>query len=155
MVLTYGFIGKINYTLKDNSGCILEYKKEIEFLFGVDDTLSEALSYIENMKIGEIRSFIVPKEVAFGDINSELIVTIPKKHIDNFDKHQIGGYLLATEDSTDELSGIIIDKNDEYIVVDFNHPFAGKEIYYKVELLSIRRATDYEIDGKIKIFKNR
>ncbi|MBN2695632.1 FKBP-type peptidyl-prolyl cis-trans isomerase [bacterium] len=155
MLLTFNCIAKVNYTMRDDNGDILENKKNVELFFGIDNVLSETLSHIENMKIGEVRSFILQKNDAFGDVNSELIVSIPKKHIDNFDFYEIGTYLSVGEDDFyDNLSGIVIAKDSESLTVDFNHPFAGKTIYYTIELLSIRKATDFEMENRISL-KNR
>lgn len=91
-----------------------------------------------DMEVGEIRSVVVPPEDGFGLHDPRGVSAYPRVFID-------GGSRLRKGDVfawTNPVSGMAVpvkcvDADETSVVIDFNHPFAGKELTYRLELVSL------------------
>ena len=92
---------------------------------------------IEGMKAGEQGRFVIAN--GFGEWNED--------SVQHFPRHQFGEQLLEpgmvmhfADASGAELPGIIKDLPEGIVVVDFNHPLAGRELVFSVDILRVMDA---------------
>lgn len=93
---------------------------------------------IYDMEIGEQRDVIIPPDKAYGDHDPAGVVKYLRSFLaDGFDLHV--GDLVAWEHpvSHQMVPVCVVEENDYEVVIDFNHPFAGKELAYWIELVDI------------------
>lgn len=94
------------------------------------------------LNVGDRETFHVPAEKAFGPHLED--------NIQNFKRHQFGvdivlepGVVVSFADASGaELPGVVSRLDGDYVVVDFNHPLAGKDITFMVSILSIAEAPE-------------
>ena len=79
---------------------------------------------------------ITAKE-AYGEIRNELIQEVPKKHIPDDLKPEVGMKLVSKTPDGNEIPLIVTEIKEESIVVDANHPLAGQELTFEVKLVEI------------------
>ena len=120
------------------------------FLFGVSGLPEKFEEKIEGLKVGDKFDFSVESDDAYGDFDDESIVNIPLEvfKIDNkFDseKFKVGAVIPMSDESGHTMRGKILEVNSEDIKMDFNHPLAGKDLYFTGEVVSIRNATAEEL----------
>jgi FKBP-type peptidyl-prolyl cis-trans isomerase SlpA len=79
--------------------------------------------------------FLVPPEKAFGQHNEQNVQAVA---MDNFDELEIEiGAMFSFQNGDGELPGVIADIVDGEVMVDFNHPLAGKNIVFKVNIIGV------------------
>jgi FKBP-type peptidyl-prolyl cis-trans isomerase SlyD len=145
----------MTYTLKEeneNGNLIQEVDKNRPFvyLFNMGGLLPAFKANLQGLKVGDNFSFILKKEDAYGIPEEENVIRLDKQifEIDGkFDDANIRpGALVPMEDEQGfPLTGRILEVADEGVLVDFNHPLAGLDLYFEGEILDVREATVEEI----------
>lgn len=81
------------------------------------------------------REFVVPPEKAFGQHNEQ---NLQRVAMDNFADLEIEpGAMFSFQNGDGELPGVITEILDGEVMVDFNHPLAGKNIIFQVKILDV------------------
>lgn len=145
----------ISYTLTENNSTdiIEQVKKEDPFLFllGAGNLLEKFEENITNLSIGDPFDFILQAEEAYGLIDQNAIVNVPVnvfivngKFME--DLVQVGKPVTLQDQEGNPLIGTVLERGLEHVRIDFNHPMAGKSLRFVGEVVSIRKATDEELD---------
>ncbi len=131
----------IEKTNNDNS-----YK----FISGLGFTLDFFEKQLINLEQNDTFNFIIPVEEAYGEYVQEHILELSKDlFIRNgiFDTDVIypGAVLPMMNEDGNHLQGIVKEVRHNVVIMDFNHPLAGKALHFKGKILSKRLATNEEI----------
>lgn len=81
---------------------------------------------------------------AYGQREDGFVQTVPKAMFEGIEDLAVGSQLRATTDDGEQ-TVIVIDVQDDEITVDGNHPLAGIDLKFDVEILEVREATEEEI----------
>ena len=146
----------MTYTLKENNanGSIIQTVEEdrpFVYLFGMGGLLPAFKENLEGLKKGDTFDFVLAKEDAYGVPSSDNILKLEKKIFEvdgKFDEEIIKvGEIIPMEDQEgNPLSGKIKEIGDDYVVVDFNHPLAGMDLFFEGKIIDIRDATKEELE---------
>ena len=134
----------INFTLSLTDGTVVDSTTETEPLnFEIGDgCLIEGLEQVlYGMKVGDKQSVSLDAREAFGYPDEENIHTMERAEFADDIELQIGNIIGFSIPSGDEIPGTIKEVTDKEVVVDFNHPLAGRDIIFDVEVLEIKPAT--------------
>ncbi|MFT7485991.1 MAG: FKBP-type peptidyl-prolyl cis-trans isomerase SlyD [Candidatus Paceibacteria bacterium] len=159
MNISEGSLVEINYTLEIEGGEVVESSTEegpLQYLHGggeIPDRLEEALL---GKSIGDKLELTLAPEDAFGDYDLEALTTVPRSEFpedaelekDTWIQVEVmsdDGELL---DGENELEMRVAEVSDDSVVLDANHPLAGKTITYKVEVRELRMATEADLDDR-------
>jgi FKBP-type peptidyl-prolyl cis-trans isomerase 2 len=127
---------KFNYTLRVG-GEIVDQSKEapLEYVHGEGGIIPGLQDGMKGMKQGEKKVIRVAADRAYGNIHPEAIVEVPK---DRFPQEvTLGMPVGAKSPEGQSYQGRVVDIRPETILVDFNHPLAGKELEFDIEVVSI------------------
>lgn len=109
------------------------------FVFGDGSLLPGFEQAILGLEAGAQGRFVLTAEQGFGEWNED--------NVQHFPRHQFGEQLLEpgmvmnfSDASGAELPGVIKDLPDGVVVVDFNHPLAGRELVFEVDVLRVQDA---------------
>lgn len=91
------------------------------------------------MKIGETKTIQLEPTEAFGQHIDDLLMSISKDRINPDVDMSLGNILTIDIADGKKLKGVIIDDSDDSIVVDFNHPYAGKKVTITCTIRSIEK----------------
>ena len=137
---------KMHYSVLDSEGNLIDssYESEpLEFLHG-SKYLIEGL---ENALVGKQAKDTFEVEVkaddAYGPRIDGLVQQVGLEMFEGFEV-ELGMQLRATTDDGEQ-TVIVIEKTDEFVVIDGNHPLAGIDLKFDVEILDVRAATAEEI----------
>jgi len=86
---------------------------------------------------GEIVNINVNPEDMYGEVKDDSTFKIPKSEIPENVDTEIGSFLLTKTESGKEITMRIINEIEGDLIVDLNHPLAGKKLTYKVEIIEI------------------
>ncbi|HHW52298.1 MAG TPA: peptidylprolyl isomerase [Acinetobacter towneri] len=90
------------------------------------------------LRAGDRRTVSLPPEEAFGSWNPENVQTFDTV---KFEQHPVEGHMIEFEDKAKQsLYGVVKSVNDDVTEVDFNHPLAGKNITFEVEIFRVTPA---------------
>ena len=105
------------------------------FTVGDGNLLPGFESTLIGLEDGDEREFTIPPEEAFGQHNPQNVQRVDRS---NFDQQELEvGAMFSFQNGDGELPGVIIEFEDEEILVDFNHPLAGKNIIFQVKIMDI------------------
>lgn len=94
---------------------------------------------IFGLKAGDRRSVLIPSADAFGDWQPGNVQTFERHRF--IDTELAVGLIVSFADkSKSELPGVVKELHDETVVVDFNHPLAGRDLLFEVDIISVRDA---------------
>ena len=139
--------------LKGFEGEIVEEtpeEKPLEFIFGTGRMLQMFEEKLEGLKAGDNFSFKLTSDEAYGDVNPEAKVEIPKNIFEvdgKIDEEliKVGNMVPMQDAQGNRLNGIVLDVNDENVTMDFNHPLAGDVLYFAGSVLEVREASESEM----------
>lgn len=104
---------------------------------GLEDALTDH-------QVGDKFEVAVDSEQAYGKRHDEYVQTVPKNLFEGIDELAVGTQLRAATDDGEQ-TVIVIDVQDDEITVDGNHPLAGIDLKFDVEILEVRQATEDEL----------
>jgi|TARA_B110000285_G_C14797435_1_gene455841 FKBP-type peptidyl-prolyl cis-trans isomerase SlpA len=105
------------------------------FTVGDGNLLPGFESTLIGLENGDEREFTIPPEEAFGQHNPQNVQRVDRS---NFDQQELEvGAMFSFQNGDGELPGVIVEFEDEEILVDFNHPLAGKNIIFQVKIMDI------------------
>lgn len=152
-MITKNKVVSVSYELRtEPAGEILETAgadQPLEFICGQGQTLEYFEMNLLDKKAGDQFDFKIPAIHAYGELNEDMVVDLPKdifKEVEPRDM-QVGNVLPMMDSIGRRLQGKIISIGEEEVRVDFNHPLAGKDLYFKGEVLGVRDATDEELEA--------
>jgi FKBP-type peptidyl-prolyl cis-trans isomerase SlyD len=138
----------IHYTLTSDAGEILDSSIErapLEFIQGMGNIIPGLERELDGKKSGEKFNVRLNPENGYGLVNSDMIQTVPMEHFKNIKDLQVGmrfQFNTATG-ATTILRAIEITPDN--VILDGNHPLAGQHLNFAVEVLSVRAATEEEL----------
>lgn len=112
-------------------------KKPATFVFGDGNLLSGFENKLLGMKKGERKQFTVSPEEAFGQPNPANVQNFKRSDFDPAMELYEGLMISFADASKAELPGVVARFDANEVVVDFNHPLAGRVIYFDVEILDV------------------
>lgn len=145
----------LRYELRegDSQGELMEVMNAhypFEFLFGNGNLLPAFEKMIYALSPGDQFEFVLNCEEAYGMPSEDNVVNIPKSAflIDGTIPEgmlQINQQLTVKDDQGDTHTGRVLEYDDQFVRMDFNHFMAGKDLHFKGAVLSVRKATVDEI----------
>jgi FKBP-type peptidyl-prolyl cis-trans isomerase SlyD len=136
-----------NYTLKDESGNILDStndKEPFSFLKGSNQILPKLEEALDEMIIGSKKDVKIPANEAYGDYSNEAIQNVKKEQFPEGAELNVGTRYVANSPDGKQMPFVITEVKENDVTVDFNHPLAGKDLEFQVELIDKRDATPEE-----------
>lgn len=135
-----------HYTLRDPAGRLLDTSRGGEpmpFLEGAGQIIEGLEEPLLTMAAGEKRTVVVPPERAYGLREADLVQQVPKAHLPATDV-KIGDQFQTGPDRQAPVVTVMAIEGDE-VLLDANHPLAGQELHFEVELVAVRAATAAEL----------
>ncbi len=156
MKITDGLLVELDYVLKLDDGTVVENSTEegpLVYLHGNEELpakLEETLA--GSAKGAELELTLSPAD-AFGDYDVEALTTVPRAQfppdagIEPEMWIQVAVELEGEEGPSGEfeLYMRVVEVNDETVVLDANHPLAGKTVLYSVKVREVREPTEEEV----------
>ena len=131
---------KIHYTGTLEDGTVFDTSEGVEpleFTLGVGSMIPGFEQAVYGMKIGQSKTVAIPADEAYGLHNDDLLIVLNRDQLPAGSDPEVGQVLqLQTEDGR-ILTATITEVFVEAIIVDANHPLAGKDLIFEIELVEI------------------
>lgn len=132
---------KVHYTGKLGNGEVFDSsvdREPMEFQVGKGQLIPGFEKGIVDMKVNEKKTIVIPSEEAYGAPREELVQEVPNDRLPPEIKPEVGMGLVSTTPEGQEIQLVVKEVKDEAIVVDGNHPLAGQELTFDVEVIEIK-----------------
>ncbi len=135
-----------HYSVMDTHGEVLDTSSDSEplsFLEGTGQIIPGLESAIKNLKVGDKKDIQVKADDAYGARDEELVVEVTRDDLPHADIAVGDVFQGGSEDEPQILTVVAL--NDTHVTLDGNHPLAGKDLKFSVEMVAIRPATADEL----------
>ncbi|WP_020410265.1 FKBP-type peptidyl-prolyl cis-trans isomerase [Hahella ganghwensis] len=140
----------LNFELRLESGEVVDStfnKAPGSFEFG-DGTLPAGFEELmRGMGVGERKVFEVKPEHGFGMVNPQNVQTFRRDDFAHLDSLEPGMVMSFADAAKAELPGVIAKVSEDEVVVDFNHPLAGHQLAFEVEIIALSEVGAEESHG--------
>lgn len=110
----------------------------LEFTMG-EDTLTEGMELsLLDLKVGDKQSITLTPEQTYGHRDPENIHSLNPADFPDEITPERGQVIAFDTPAGDDINGVVLDVSDDNISVDFNHPLAGNNLIFEVEILKVR-----------------
>lgn len=130
---------KVHYTGKLNDGTVFdssEDREPLQFKLGEGHLIRGFENAVEGMFVGEKKTINIPADEAYGPHRSDLVVRIEKSQIPPDIVPSIGMNLQIRQPNG-VINVAITDMDESSITLDANHPLAGKDLTFDIELVEV------------------
>lgn len=162
----------IAYVLKETTGRILEEvppSHPFFYIHGFNNIIPGLEAALEGKRLGQSFSIEIPSQLGYGLYRNDLLIQVPKEELEDVGEIWLGMELemlldndireFQLPDSADEfIDGLNLEDDDDdgiytikeiykdKVLLDGNHPFAGKDLIFDVEVISIEEPTFTELE---------
>lgn len=138
----------ITYTLNVKEGKTppeLNREHRIEFIYGRCQALPVLEHALTGHAQGDIVDITIPAEQAFGKYDEKLLNRIPASDLKYPERLEEGSVYEEVNNGGHLLRFTVREIHDEYVLADFNHPAAGKDITLRASVTGVRAASPMDI----------
>jgi FKBP-type peptidyl-prolyl cis-trans isomerase SlyD len=146
----------VHYRLQDENadGELIETTFDSDplvFLFGVGQMIPEFERQLLGKVQGDMLSFRIDAADAYGEFDEDALVELP---MDVFmidgelaeELLEVGKQIPMADQNGNRLVGIVDEIREDSVLMDFNHPMAGTNLFFEVQVQSVREATQEEME---------
>ena len=139
----------IHYKLTNNDGEVLdssEGKDPLTYLHGMGNLIPGLEQELLDKAVGDKLQVTVAPADGYGELNEQMIQQVPASAFEGVDQIQVGMQFRASGPDGDVQLITVTAVDGDMVTIDGNHPLAGVELNFDVEITSIREATQEEIE---------
>ena len=140
MAIKDGDTVRVHYTGTFDDGEVFDSSRErepLEFTIGDESLISGFEEALIGHEKGDRFTVTVPCDEAYGERLDELVMEVPLGDVPDNIKPEVGMMLqIATDDGDMEVE--IIDITDKVVVLDANHPLAGEDLTFDIEIIDVK-----------------
>ena len=132
---------KVHYTGKLGNGQVFDSSLErepLEVTLGQGMLIPGFEAGIIDMKVNEKKTVNIPVAEAYGAIREELLYDVKKDQLPQDMAPEVGMGLASKDPEGKEVQFRVAEVHDDYIVVDANHPLAGQDLVFDLEVVEIK-----------------
>ncbi len=132
---------KVHYTGKLEDGTIFDSslnREPLEFTLGEAEVIRGFETAVVGMNPGETKTSTVAAEEAYGPYRRERVMAVSRGQIPEHIEPQVGQRLQVNQGEQQQpMIVTITDVSEERVVLDGNHPLAGQDLTFDIQLLEI------------------
>lgn len=131
---------KVHYTGKLEDGTIFDSsidKDPLEFKIGNGNMIPGFEKAVMGMVLGDVKTANIPFQEAYGEKKKEMMVEVPMAQVPEDITPEVGLQLSIAQQDGSPIPVVISEVNDDKIILDANHPLAGKNLIFDIELVEI------------------
>jgi FKBP-type peptidyl-prolyl cis-trans isomerase SlyD len=130
----------LEYTLSDEAGTVIESnkgKQPMSYIHGKSQIIPGLEKELSGMKVGEEKKVQVKPEDGYGPVNPDAFQEIPKDKLPP-EALKVGTMLMAQGPQGQGIPVRVHEIKDTTVIMDFNHPMAGKTLSFDVKISEIK-----------------
>ncbi len=113
----------------------------LTFIQGSHNIIPGLESALDSMKVGDSKQVTVTPEDAYGSVNKDAVSEIEKTQIPE-DSLKVGAVLQGQSPDGRVIIARVVEIGKETVLLDYNHPLAGKTLNFDVKILAVENAPE-------------
>lgn len=137
----------LHYTLTNDQGEVLDKSQDepLAYLHGHNNIIKGLERALEGKNVGDAFAVEIAPKDAYGDYMAEAVQKVPRANFQGVEKIETGMQFQTQTDDNHIMLVTVKEVNDEYVLVDGNHPLAGQTLHFDVKIIETRPASADEI----------
>ena len=148
LLIGNNLVVSMHYTLTDNTGTVLdssEGREPLNYLHGAGNIIRGLEQALTGKTQGEKLKAVIAPADGYGESRPDMIQVVPREAFQGVENIEPGmAFQAQGQDGSIQQITVTRVEGDE-ITVDGNHPLAGVELHFDVEIVTVRDATEEEI----------
>lgn len=139
----------VNYKLSDDEGNLIQstnINEPFVYLSGSNQILPKLEQEIDSMIIGGKKNIGLNSSEAYGNYDEKAVQQVKREEFPEGTNLEAGMEFMASTPEGKPVPFVIKEVKDDDITIDFNHPLAGKNLNFDIELIDVRNATQDELE---------
>lgn len=135
-----GDVVRVHYTGKLEDGTEFDSsngRDPLEFQLGGGQIIPGLEKRVEGMETGEKSTVTIPADEAYGQRDEQQVQAVPRDSFPDDLDLKVGASLQATTQDGRQIPLTIVDVADSEVTVDANHPLAGRDLVFDLELVEV------------------
>ena len=132
---------KVHYTGRLKDGTVFDSSRQrnepIEFTLGQKNMIAGFEKAVEGMSVGDTKTAEIPANEAYGDKKDDMIIQVPKGEIPQDITPEVGQQLAMQGNNGQQVPVTVTEVTEQGITLDANHPLAGKDLVFDLELVEV------------------
>lgn len=131
---------KVHYTGKLQDGTIFDSsidREPLEFVVGDGNMIKGFDKAVEGMQKGETVTANIPSSEAYGERRTDMMVEVPIDQVPENINPAVGQQLSIQQANGQAMPVVVTAVSDDKITLDANHPLAGKDLTFEINLVEI------------------
>lgn len=131
---------KVHYTGTLTSGEVFDtslQREPLEFTVGAGQMIKGFDQAVNGMEVNEKKTVTIPSKEAYGERDEQLISSVNRTELPEDMKPEVGQTLVATDQGGHQTQVVVTKVEEASITIDANHPLAGKDLVFEIELVEI------------------
>ena len=132
---------KVHYTGKLTTGEVFdssEGREPLEFTVGAGQMIQGFDAAVNGMELNEKKTITIPSEEAYGPVNEGLVQQVERTQLPEDMQPEVGQMLVASGPNGEQHQVTVTAVSEADVTIDANHPLAGKDLIFDVELVEIK-----------------
>jgi FKBP-type peptidyl-prolyl cis-trans isomerase SlpA len=146
MAVKKGDSVKVEYEGRFENGEVFDSSsktgKPLEFEVGSGKVIPGFDNGVIGMEVNEEKEINIEKKDAYGDYREELKKEVPRDALPKEQEPKKGMMLVMSTPEGQQIPARIVDVDDKKVVLDLNHPLAGKDIVFKIKIVEISEGSE-------------
>jgi FKBP-type peptidyl-prolyl cis-trans isomerase 2 len=138
----HGDTVKVHYTGSLDDGSVFdssEGREPLEFTLGNGDVIPGFDEGVCGMVTGEEKTVTIPAAQAYGDPRAELTAKVPREEFPDEITPEPGMSLQMMLPNGQPIPVTIVEVAEDHVLLDANHPLAGKDLTFKLQLVDVTK----------------
>ena len=132
---------KVHYTGKLKDGTVFDSSVErdqpLEFTLGKGEVIAGFETAVQGMQVGDTKTTDIPAVNAYGERRDDMVFEVPNNNVPENLNPQVGQQLAVKQNDGSTMPVTVTEIKKESIIIDANHPLAGKDLVFDIELVEI------------------
>ena len=112
-------------------------REPLEFEIGAGSVIKGFDEGVSGMKVGEKRTINIPVDEAYGQRSEDMLIEFPKDRFPKDMEIKEGMQLMMSNGTGQNIPVIVVEVKDDAVILDANHPLAGEDLIFDIELVEI------------------
>jgi FKBP-type peptidyl-prolyl cis-trans isomerase SlyD len=143
-----GVIVSLAYTLKLANGEIIDYSEvndPLQYLHGAENIIPGLERELTGLHVGDERDVEIAPGDAYGEYDPEEVEVVERQMLPKDLPLKLGMVLAISDDEGNISEAVVRAMSAKDVTLDFNHPLAGQKLFFSVQVLDVREATEEEL----------
>jgi FKBP-type peptidyl-prolyl cis-trans isomerase 2 len=131
----------VHYVGKLSDGVVFDSsdgKEPLKFQVGSGQIIPGFEESLIGKKVGDKVTVTIQPEFAYGSVREDLMVKVPIDKMPG--KVEVGQSLHAVGSNSQPIPVTVKEVNEDYVIIDGNHPLAGKELTFDIEIVAVHES---------------